>query len=270
MKRPAYQWYPRDFPEDEHVKLMSLAEEGAYRRLLDHQWLHESIPADPGQLARVCKNTPLRTFQKMWPAIAPCFVATDDDPTRLINRRLERVRQEADEYHAHQSASGKRGAAARWRDKAGHDDPNGGAMATPLADQCPDDGSSSSPSPVTTTTDTPSRPETPPLARLINAMQREPDRGAVMDFLDRVPSPQYTAWVNRLASWLQGLGFPSGVCPTPGQLATACSDYAGDFSPVHVRSFVLRVVRGEVDRRQSPRAKIDATITAIEAFKKGA
>jgi uncharacterized protein YdaU (DUF1376 family) len=119
VKRPAYQWYPRDFAEDEHVKLMSLAEEGAYRRLLDHQWLHGSIPSDLGQLAKVCKNTPLSVFRKLWPALSPCFLPSGEG--RLINGRLERVREEVDEYRAKQSAAGKLGAEAAWGSGTGGD-----------------------------------------------------------------------------------------------------------------------------------------------------
>jgi hypothetical protein len=83
-----------------------------------------------------------------------------------------------------------------------------------------------------------------PEARLIAQMGRQPDRWAVWDFLEHIPDPQQIPWVHRLAGYLQGLDFPVGICPTAEQLATACRDYAGDYSPAHFRGFVLRAIRG--------------------------
>ena len=45
-KAPAYLWYPKDYLADANTVLMSLEEEGAYRRLLDYCWLEGSIPGD--------------------------------------------------------------------------------------------------------------------------------------------------------------------------------------------------------------------------------
>lgn len=113
-KAPAYPWYPRDFAADEPVQLMTLTEEGAYRRLLDHQWLHGSIPGEMSQLARICKNIPVREMTKLWRALDHCFSRMEGQPPRFQNRRLERVRQERREYRDKQSASGKLGAEAAW------------------------------------------------------------------------------------------------------------------------------------------------------------
>jgi uncharacterized protein YdaU (DUF1376 family) len=136
-KPPSYPWYPRDFAMDEPVQMMTLEEEGAYRRLLDHQWLHGSIPADVAQLARICKNVPPAKMRKLWGAIAPLFVA-DADGLRYRNRKLERVRQEREEYRQRQSEAGRRGARQRWHPTPeANGDPNGGGIATPVADQWP-------------------------------------------------------------------------------------------------------------------------------------
>lgn len=111
-KAPSYPWYPRDFAADEPVQLMSLAEEGAYRRLLDHQWLHGSVPGEPAQLAAICKNVSVREMRKMWPKIAGCFEQLPGLPVRLRNRKLERVRQEREAFLAHAREAGKRGGEA--------------------------------------------------------------------------------------------------------------------------------------------------------------
>lgn len=124
-KRPSYPWYPRDFATDEPVQLMSLTEEGAYRRLLDHQWLHGSIPGDVAQLASICKNLPAREMKKIWPKVEACFEKLPGLPVRLRNRKLERVREEKEAFLAHAREAGKRGgeeASRRRREKM--DDPS--------------------------------------------------------------------------------------------------------------------------------------------------
>ena len=56
-KAPAFQWYPKDYLSDLNVVVMTLEEEGAYRRLMDYCWLHGSIPDDMAALGAMCKNT---------------------------------------------------------------------------------------------------------------------------------------------------------------------------------------------------------------------
>lgn len=103
-----YPWFPRDFQADEHVQLMDLAEEGAYRRLLDHQWLHGSIPADPALLCRLV-NAPEQRWGTMWVALGPCFHPVEGDPSRLANRKLERIRGEQLAKRAKRQAAGSEG-----------------------------------------------------------------------------------------------------------------------------------------------------------------
>jgi uncharacterized protein YdaU (DUF1376 family) len=43
-KTAGYIWFPADFMSDEPVMVMTLEEEGAYRRLLDHSWLSNGLP----------------------------------------------------------------------------------------------------------------------------------------------------------------------------------------------------------------------------------
>jgi len=152
-KAPAYQWYPRDFEGDELVKLMSLEEEGAYRRLLDHQWLHGSIPDDVRLLGKICKNTPAKRMSQIWRAVAACFVEVE--PRRLQNRKMERVRTLSREHRDRQRAAGKLGAEARWglrnpdvgSDGDGMATPLAGAMETPMASERPDHGSATADDP---------------------------------------------------------------------------------------------------------------------------
>lgn len=52
-KSPAFQFYAAEWLADEHVRLMTLAETGAYIDALAICWREGSIPADPGLLARL-------------------------------------------------------------------------------------------------------------------------------------------------------------------------------------------------------------------------
>lgn len=121
-KGPPLPWWPRDFATDEHVALMTWEEQGIYRHLLDMAWLHGSIPADPAALAKLCRNIHLRSFRKVWAKLSSRFIATDGNPCRLTNGKLERVRVESEDYRKSQSDKGKRGAKARWN-RAINDDP---------------------------------------------------------------------------------------------------------------------------------------------------
>lgn len=110
-KAPAYQWYPKDYELDEAVKLMTYEEEGIYRRLLDHQALHGSIPADPRQIAMLVPKVSLKRFLTLWPHIAGKFSGSNG---RLVNGKLERVKAETAAYKKKQAENGAKGAAIRW------------------------------------------------------------------------------------------------------------------------------------------------------------
>lgn len=106
-KSPAYQWYPRDILASARVAEMSLAEEGAYRRLLDFCWLNGNVPAECKRIAKVigkgCTTEVADVVRQM-------FSPDPNDPECLIHDRLEieREKQQAN------SAARKLAAAARW------------------------------------------------------------------------------------------------------------------------------------------------------------
>ncbi len=112
-KRPAYQWYPKDYDSDEVVRCMTYEQEGVYHRLLDHQWVEGSLPADPKRIALlVPKQMTVDHFvNDIWPAMAEKFIAREDG--RLINRRLERHRAELDAYAEAAAVAGRASAAAK-------------------------------------------------------------------------------------------------------------------------------------------------------------
>jgi len=110
-KAPAYQWYPGDALSDEAMTTMSLEEEGAFRRLLDHHYREHSIPADPEELRRLCKWITPSRFRKLWARVGKCFVPKPGDPSRLVNGRAEEQRQSLDEFTANAAAGGIQAAA---------------------------------------------------------------------------------------------------------------------------------------------------------------
>jgi len=118
-KSPAYSWYPRDYTSDALVVSMTLEQEGAYRRLLDVEWLEGGLPDDPDQLWRLAK-APNRVYfeAKIWPTVRKKFVekpralhrVLKDAPRGLlINRRLERERAKQNKVHRQKQL------AAQWR-----------------------------------------------------------------------------------------------------------------------------------------------------------
>jgi uncharacterized protein YdaU (DUF1376 family) len=109
-KPPAFQFYPKDYETDEHVKMMSLEQEGAFLRLLCHQWLTGSIPADRPAQAKLCR-VPAGKMARLWPGVAPCFA--DAGEGRLMNPRMERQREAQARYSAERSQAGRRGAEKR-------------------------------------------------------------------------------------------------------------------------------------------------------------
>lgn len=107
-KAPAFQFYAKDYLSDEEVSLMTLAEQGAYVRLLCHEWHEGSIPADHESLARLL-HISVQELDQMWTRIGARFVA-GADADRLVNRRMEEERRKLSAY----AKSRKRNALHRW------------------------------------------------------------------------------------------------------------------------------------------------------------
>ena len=129
-KAPAYQWYPKDFETDEAVKLMTYEQEGIYRRLLDHQWLHGGIPSRGVEVARLLpKISRARFLSAIWPRLAPQFRHTKSK-SRVVNLRLERQRVDAAKHRAGKQFAAALGNAKRWRSIANHRSASASASAS--------------------------------------------------------------------------------------------------------------------------------------------
>ena len=129
-KAPAFLFYADDFLAG--TSDMSAEEVGGYIRLLCHQWTKGSIPNDHERVARMaglmgspCVGYVLAKFRLC-------------DGHTLKNERLEKVRAEHQAFKARQSTAGANGAAKRWGKCPDDGDPNGVAIATPMAAPWPE------------------------------------------------------------------------------------------------------------------------------------
>lgn len=112
-KFPYYQYYPADF--EQGTATFTLAEVGAYQRLLNYQWTHGSIPSDVKALALILRCMP-STVKAIWKAIAGKFEQGEDGHWR--NAKMERVRADADTVWQRKVNAGRASAAARTQQKA--------------------------------------------------------------------------------------------------------------------------------------------------------
>lgn len=143
-KAPAFQFYASDFRADAKVSAMTFEEVGVYILLLTFCWTEGAIPSDPKALARLLK-TDVRTIERVWPALAPCFTNQGEN---YIQERMERERAKLAAYRQRATTKGAKGATARWQK---HGAGNATEMpvpsdtdATGIAQAKPSDGSSSS------------------------------------------------------------------------------------------------------------------------------
>jgi uncharacterized protein YdaU (DUF1376 family) len=141
-KAPAFQLYVDDFLAG--TSEMSAEEVGGYIRLLCHQWTKGGIPNDEDRAGRMAGLMGSPSLRYVLAKFTPC------EDGMLRNDRLERIRAEKKQYSDNQSQSGAKGAAIRWGKCQTYGNPNGLAiatpLATPLANGWPED-SSPSPSP---------------------------------------------------------------------------------------------------------------------------
>jgi uncharacterized protein YdaU (DUF1376 family) len=105
---PAFQFYPKDWIVD--TARFSLEEQGAFIRLLSHEWVEGPLPDSPTALARIVSLSTAR-FRTVWKHIGPLFAVVEG---HLVNARLEDERAKQVAYRAEQSVRGQHGAAKRW------------------------------------------------------------------------------------------------------------------------------------------------------------
>lgn len=113
---------------------MTLAEQAAYRNLLDELWLRDGVlPADERILAKVCGDA--LSWPEVRKAVMARFVLT---PEGYRNETHDEVAAGAKNFHTSQAEKGRKGARERWDRERKR---KGG-----MADSCPGDGHSHGPS----------------------------------------------------------------------------------------------------------------------------
>lgn len=129
-KPPAYQHYAKDWLTD--TAHLSLEEQGAYQRLLDHQWIEGPLEYSEADFARLL-GVPRPAFRRIWRRVARFFPALESG--RLANGRLEDIRTDLLAFQKGQSVAGKRGAKKRWAgDKGRHAEPIGQPIGEPIGE----------------------------------------------------------------------------------------------------------------------------------------
>jgi uncharacterized protein YdaU (DUF1376 family) len=136
MKPPAFQFYPKDYLTDEHVRAMSFAQRGLYWEAISICWLEGSLPKSLPQLGAVL-GCPLPQMRALWPRIAPCFSAAGG---RLVHKRLERERIAQAQSRERRAAAARK----RWgKTDALHEPSSAGDQAAAAAEQCSPSASAS-------------------------------------------------------------------------------------------------------------------------------
>lgn len=111
QKSPSYQWYPKDAISSARIAVMTLEQEGAYRRALDYCWLTGSLPADLDMLARIigkgCTPETAAVVRSM-------FTRDRSNKKLLTHDRLDMERSKQKAWREKSAAGGRRGAATRW------------------------------------------------------------------------------------------------------------------------------------------------------------
>jgi uncharacterized protein YdaU (DUF1376 family) len=124
-RSPAFRKYAQDWLVG--TMHLSLEAQGAYERLLCHQWVDGPLPADHAHIAKLLGVTPKR-WAKLWEELGRHFPATEDG-SYLANPRLEFERSKAEGYRIAKSVAGRAGAAVTWR---GHSKGNSTAISKPV------------------------------------------------------------------------------------------------------------------------------------------
>ena len=131
-KRLAAWWWIDRWRKSTAYTDMTLAEQGAYRNLLDELWLRGGVlPNDERILAKVCGD-PFE-WPKVRKSVLARFQLTEDG---WRNDTHDEVSRGAGDFRGSQSEKGRKGAQARWHGRA-NDRVNGSANGLPSPSPSP-------------------------------------------------------------------------------------------------------------------------------------
>jgi uncharacterized protein YdaU (DUF1376 family) len=101
----SYQWYPKDILSSVSVSMLSLAEEGAYRRALDFCWLNEGLICS--DVIRLSKIIGKGCTKKIAEKVKTFFVLVPGDESMMFHERLDLERKKQNEWRAKSSKAGQ-------------------------------------------------------------------------------------------------------------------------------------------------------------------
>jgi uncharacterized protein YdaU (DUF1376 family) len=130
-KSPAFQFYIKEWRSSRAVQRMSFAERGMYLEMLMEQWERFSLPDDAAEVAALIATSKAQVAEIMaaWPTLRRNFVADETMVGRIINEKLERVRQERKRYLKAVKKGGKARATSAIRSEKGTFQPSSGQPA---------------------------------------------------------------------------------------------------------------------------------------------
>jgi uncharacterized protein YdaU (DUF1376 family) len=111
MGRPWFAWYPGDYIRD--TAHLSMMEDGAYRRLLDHYYsTGRPLPADNEKLFRICRAFTPAEQQAVGSVLQQFFRL--ENGTVLVNSRVERELAKQAEYREKLPRGAQKTNQKRW------------------------------------------------------------------------------------------------------------------------------------------------------------
>lgn len=115
-KPPAFQFYVKDWTASPTRQMMTLSGQGSYINLLAVAWDSDpiaTIPNQPDKLWKLAGATP-DEWRVVQGEVLENFEPFDEDPTRLVNKRLRRQWLELQAFTEMATERGRKGAEARW------------------------------------------------------------------------------------------------------------------------------------------------------------
>lgn len=265
-KRPAFQFYPKDWLSDPRLRACSPAARGLWADLM--AIMHDCDPY--GHLARDGAPMPdaavarqvgesLTSYRRLLKEIEAHGVSSRTDVGILYSRRMVR-----DERVRRLRALGGSLSTENPNVPRPKNDTAEGYPPEPLSDhermgvRIPSD-----PSPAVADASAVASAVTPSSAaaartELLSRLAKEPGRHDVVAFIDALPKDQSEfAWLRILIGCLVGDGMPGMVPATTGALATGCREFLalvapGRWSPRFLRSCVADAMRTSIARTTAP------------------
>lgn len=130
---PSFKFYPHDWLVG--TASMGLRARGLFITLIAHSWCQGATalpsPDTPANITELCRITGLTRseWRRVWPEVSAKFTIRDDG--RMVNPKLESIRQMQDEYRARQLQSGTKGGQATkamWATLKSKSPPTGGKL----------------------------------------------------------------------------------------------------------------------------------------------